>query len=160
MMLARTPLVDLSPANTEFKREVLQGFSANPKRMSPKFLYDRRGSKLFERICEVEAYYPTRAEHEILKHGCREMAALLGRNVLLIEPGAGNGAKVRYLLDVLESPAAYVPVEISRDALVPMTNALAKRYPNLEIHPVCADYTKHLSLPEALANRGQKRVAC
>lgn len=158
-MLAKSRFTDLHPAVSEFRDDVLRGFLAKQKKLSPKYLYDRRGSKLFERICEVEAYYPTRAETEILKNGCREMAALIGRRALLIEPGAGNGAKVRYLLDSLESPEAYVPVEISRDALLPMTNALQKRYPRLYIHPVCADYTKTLELPEALVGRGQKRVA-
>ena len=158
-MLAKSRFTDLHPAVSEFRNDVLRGFSARQKQLSPKYLYDRRGSKLFERICEVEAYYPTRAEHEILKNGAREMATLMGRHVLLIEPGAGNGAKVRYLLDALEACDGYVPLEISRDALLPMTNALAKRYPALEIHPVCADYTKHLELPEALAGRGKKRVA-
>ncbi|RZA04449.1 MAG: L-histidine N(alpha)-methyltransferase [Proteobacteria bacterium] len=158
-MLAKSRFTDLHTASSEFKADVLRGFSGPVKQISPKYLYDRRGSKLFERICEVEAYYPTRAEHEILKNGCREMAALMGRHVLLIEPGAGNGAKVKYLLDVMEAPDAYVPVEISRDALLPMTNVLQKRYPKLEIHPVCADYTKHLELPASLEGRGQKRVA-
>lgn len=158
-MIAKSRLTDLHPAVSEFCHDVLRGFSSAQKKLSPKYLYDRRGSKLFERICEVEAYYPTRAEHEILKNGAREMALLMGRHTLLIEPGAGNGAKVRYLLDALEACDGYVPVEISRDALLPMTNALAKRYPRLAIHPICGDYTKGITLPPELAEKGQKRVA-
>jgi L-histidine N-alpha-methyltransferase len=157
-MLAKSLMVDLSPAQAEFREDAWRALQANPKTISPKWLYDRQGSKIFEKICEVEAYYPTRAETEILKHGAREMAHLIGRNAVLIEPGAGNGVKVRHLLDALESPQAYVPVEISKDALIPAANSLRKAYPRLSVVPVCADYTKGISLPEALEEKAGRRV--
>ncbi|MFQ5410958.1 MAG: L-histidine N(alpha)-methyltransferase, partial [Phycisphaerae bacterium] len=97
--------------------EVLCGLRGAHKTLPCKLLYDRRGSKLFDRICELDAYYPTRTELAIMHRYAGDMAEAIGPHSLLIEYGSGSSLKTRLLLDHLDSPAAYVPVDISREHL-------------------------------------------
>lgn len=137
---------DLHPPQVDMLREVLEGLRREPPMISPKYFYDQRGSELFEAITETDEYYPFRTELGLLeKHG-DEMAALLGSDGLLIELGSGSSRKIRLLLDALQ-PAAYMPVDISRDFLLQAANDLAREYPELEVHATCADYTSGLKLP-------------
>jgi dimethylhistidine N-methyltransferase len=127
--------------------EVLAGLERPQKELPSKLLYDTHGSDLFEQICELEEYYPTRTELAILRQHAPDMARLLGRDCLLIEYGSGSGRKARLLLDQLASPVGYVPIDISRTALEQSVGELAAAYPHLEVLPVCADYTQPFELP-------------
>jgi dimethylhistidine N-methyltransferase len=113
-----------------------------------KFFYDELGSRLFDRICELDDYYPTRTETGILQKRLPDIAELCGPRCAVVEPGSGSSAKTRLLLDHLESPVAYIPIEISRAHLVRAAKALNGDYFSLEILPVCADYHQPLQLPE------------
>ena len=138
---------DYAPAADDFYHEVMAGLREPRKTLPCKFLYDERGSELFERICELEEYYPTRTEIEIMEERVDEMAEALGPRVLLLEYGSGSSRKTRLLLDALVEPAGYVPIDISREALETSAKALALAYPELEVLPVCADYTQDFDLP-------------
>ncbi len=138
---------DLRPALADFKTEVLAGLSATPKQIAPKFFYDERGSELFEAITETREYYPTRTEIQIIESACQELTGVLGAHGLLIELGSGSTRKIRNLLSCLQ-PQIYMPIDISGDHLQKQSAALAKDFPQIQIHAVCADYTQGLQLPE------------
>lgn len=140
------------------RAEVLEGLRRDPPRIPPKFLYDDRGSALFDEICELPEYYPTRTELAITRARAPEIAELCGPDALVVEYGSGSSVKTRLLLDALESPAAYVPIDISRDHLLAAARRLAAAYPELEILPVCADYTRELRIPAPRRPAG-RRVA-
>ncbi len=146
--------VDFSPDRKAFLADVLAGLGNEPKQLSAKYFYDTRGSELFEEITGLDEYYQTRTEIRILEAHASEIAALAGPGVVLIEPGAGAVRKVRILLDVLNEPAAFVPVDISGEHLLAATRHLSKDYPSLPILPVIADYMRpfDLRLPSNLAD--------
>jgi len=127
--------------------EILEGLLAAQKHLSPKWFYDERGSELFDRICTLPEYYPTRTELSIMSEHLDEVAKLVGPRAAVIEFGAGSNLKVRQLLDALDEPAAYVPVEISADYLLKQAEDLARDYPNVHIQPVFADFTRPFELP-------------
>ena len=137
---------DLHPPMDDLKEEVLKGLSCQPKVIPPKFFYDEYGSQLFDQITELPEYYPTRTEIAILKEYGKEMASLLGKESLLLELGSGSSQKIRLLLDALK-PAAYMPIDISKEHLLKSVQILATDYPDLEIHATCADYSDHFHLP-------------
>ncbi|GAB6039576.1 L-histidine N(alpha)-methyltransferase [Endothiovibrio diazotrophicus] len=139
---------DLHPSLADFKSEVLSGMGAERKRLSPKFFYDRRGSQLFDTITELPEYYPTRTEIGILERHAPAMAGYLGKDCLLLELGSGSSRKVRLLLDALR-PAAYMPIDISRQHLLESAQTLAGDYPQLQIHATCADYSAPFELPHS-----------
>lgn len=120
--------------------EVLRGLSATPKSIPAKFFYDAHGAQLFEQICELPEYYPTRTELAIMRDHAKEMAAAIGANVVLLEFGSGSGRKTRILLEAL-APAAYVPIDISREQLIESANAIAREFPLIEVDAICADYS-------------------
>eukprot|EP00118_Oscarella_pearsei_P019214 m.203067 g.203067 ORF g.203067 m.203067 type:complete len:328 (+) comp39619_c0_seq20:865-1848(+) len=134
----------------EFLKDVLDGLSKPQKQLHPKYLYDDAGSLLFEQICELDEYYPTRTETAIVASHCKEMAAFAGPGAVVIEPGSGAGAKTRLLLKALSSPAAYVPIEISDDALQRSTEVLNADFPHLKVFPICGDFTGDVTLPRNL----------
>jgi dimethylhistidine N-methyltransferase len=145
-ILERSP----SPGRLEtagFLHAVLQGLQSRPKTLPCKYLYDAEGSRLFEEICELEEYYVTRTEHGILREHCAEIAARCGPDCLLIELGSGSSTKTRRLLDQLDTPAAYVPIDIAREQLDLATEQLRREYPWLEVLPLCADYHRPFELP-------------
>lgn len=150
--------LDLEPASTNVVHEVLLGLSRAKKTLPPKLLYDKKGSEIFERICDLDEYYPTRAETEILKVFATEMTSLIGEEALIIEPGSGSGEKVRQLLPHLKNPKGYVPVEISREILLRMTDELHQEFPDLKVSPVCADFTQEISLPLTVDSINGKKV--
>lgn len=140
-------LLDLEPAASDFLAEVIAGLSASPRTLPSKFFYDERGAELFQEICELPEYYITRTERLILqKHG-PEMAESIGANAELVGFGTGAGIKTRMLLEHLENPIAYVPVDISKEGLKESARVLQRAMPRLEILPVCADYLQDLRLP-------------
>jgi len=127
--------------------EIETGLRQTPKSLPCKLFYDARGSRLFEEICELEEYYLTRTELAILRSHAEEMAEALGPQVALLEFGSGASIKTRLLLDALDDPRMYVPIEISRSALRTSCRVLEHTYPTLQVRPVCGDYTAPLSLP-------------
>jgi dimethylhistidine N-methyltransferase len=137
-----------APDLTTATQEILAGLTARQKRLSPKFFYDERGSELFDRICELEEYYPTRTELKLMRAHGAELAALVGPRASVIEFGAGSNVKVRLLLDHLIEPAAYVAVDISPEYLLKQAADLAADYPDVHIQPVFADFTQPFALPE------------
>ena len=150
-------VTDQAPAREEFLRDALGGLQASPKTLPCKYFYDERGSKLFDDICELPEYYPTRTELGIMERHGDDMAAVLGPACLVVEYGSGSSMKTRLLLDRLEEPAGYVPVDISREHLLASAAALAAEYPTLEVLPVCADFTQPFELPAP--SRSPKRTA-
>jgi dimethylhistidine N-methyltransferase len=128
-------------------REVLAGLARPDKKLPCKYFYDERGSRLFDEICELEEYYLTRCELAILRRDAGEMAGRLGPGCALVEYGSGSSLKTRLLLDRLDRPAAYVPVDISGEHLLRSARRLARAYPDLEVVPVCADFTRPFPLP-------------
>jgi len=140
-------LHDFKPGQDCFRAEVLSGLRKSQKELPAKHFYDEPGSCLFERICTLDEYYIPRTEAAIMETYIEEMVELLGPRVLLIEYGSGNSAKTRILLDHLREPAAYVPIDISREQLLRATRELASAYSGLEVLPVCADYTSDFELP-------------
>ena len=139
--------LDLVPSPTTILKEVLAGLSKSQKSLPPKLLYDKRGSEIFEKICLLEEYYPTRTETEILKTYSSDIANMIEAEVLIIEPGSGAGDKIRYLLPHLIKPRAYVPIEIAKDILLRMTEEFHEEFPRLRVIPVCADFNEDVELP-------------
>lgn len=133
--------------DTDDGAEILAGLCSTPKTLPCKLFYDAVGSELFERICELPEYYPTRTEIGILRGNIASIADRIGPGAMLIEYGSGASVKTRILLDHLREPAAYVPIDISREMLVETAHVLHASYPDLEILPVCADYTADYALP-------------
>jgi dimethylhistidine N-methyltransferase len=137
--------------------DVLEGLKKEPKELSPVWFYDELGSFLFDNICELPEYYITRTELQIMHGHALEMTQHIGPEAALIEFGSGTSLKTRLLLDHLENPLAYVPVDISREHLFTAAGSLAKDYPNLHIVPVCADFTQNFELPQFI-RAAQRRV--
>ena len=138
--------------------EVLAGLLAPNKHLPCKLLYDARGAELFEQICTVDAYYPTRAEVALLQQSMTSIAAVVGPAVRVVEPGSGAGTKTRMLLAALERPRAYVPIDVSEEQLVETAIALRADFPGVDVQPVCGDYTAPLELPAAPANTARNLV--
>jgi dimethylhistidine N-methyltransferase len=136
-----------------FRADVLAGLARPQKRLPAKYFYDAAGSRLFDRITELDEYYPTRTELGIVRRHAAAMAARCGRRCLLVELGAGSLVKVRLLLDRLDAPAGYVPVDVSGDHLRGAAAALADDYPALAVRPVVADFTRPFALPDVPAAR-------
>lgn len=139
-------MTDSAPNRT--RDAVLRGLRGDPKTLSPTLLYDEAGAALFERITTLEEYYLTRAELEILRARVGEIAPLAGPGCALIEYGSGAGLKVRLLLDALETPAAYIPIDISRGQLARVAAEIAAEYPGITVDPVNADYSAPFELPD------------
>lgn len=131
----------------DFRDAVLAGLNSRPRAIPCRFFYDARGSRLFDRICELPEYYPTRTEMALLADHADEMAALIGPDADLVEFGAGSSTKVRLLLDALDRPHAFVPIDISGDHLKHAAQALEDDYPGLAVTPVVGDFTRPLTLP-------------
>jgi dimethylhistidine N-methyltransferase len=146
----RVTVLDLEPVNADFLAEVLAGLSRRPRSLPCKFFYDERGADLFLKICELPEYYITRTETELLRRYGGEMAESIGANAELIGFGTGAGIKTRMLLQNLENPIAYVPVDISKQRLTDSAQELSRAMPGLEILPVCGDYLQDLQLPTPL----------
>ncbi len=136
-----------------FREDVLHGLSLPHKSIPPKHLYDARGSKLFDAITGLNEYYPTRTERNILDSHAESIAGALGPGATLIEPGAGSCEKAQALLATLEQPRSYVPIEISLTALEAGSHRIAERFPHVEVHPICTDFTTELPLTSGGDNR-------
>ncbi len=131
---------------TSLRDDVLAGLALPQKAIPPKYFYDERGSKLFEAICELPEYYPTRTEMAIMRTHADEIARLLGPAIELVEFGSGASVKTRLLIEHCR-PVLYVPIEISVDALREAAALLARDYPWLNISGIVADFAQPLELP-------------
>ncbi|HUN51263.1 MAG TPA: L-histidine N(alpha)-methyltransferase [Candidatus Sulfotelmatobacter sp.] len=138
---------DLGHVEEKFRDAVLDGLTAPAKHIPCKFLYDARGSALFDQICELPEYYPTRTEMRLLRHFGGEIAATIGPGAQIVEFGSGASRKSRILLDALDRPQMYVPIDVSRQHLRAAAEALARDYGELEIMAICGDYTRTVPLP-------------
>lgn len=141
-----------------FLDEIILGLKGPQKKVSSKFLYDQRGSELFEKICDQEEYYLTRAENKILKAYAHEMSRLIGPNSLIIEPGSGNAEKVMHLLLRLNRVRGYIPIDISESSLMSLVKTIQQRIPKVEILPLCCDFTQMSGMPSMVQNHTGKKV--
>ena len=128
-------------------KEIVKGLSQEQKTISPKYFYDERGSQLFDKITELPEYYLTDAELEIMQSNIHEMAALIGKTASLIEFGSGSSLKTRILLENLDDLAAYVPVDISEEHLFSSAQKIRAEFPDIDVRPVVADFTRPFALP-------------
>jgi len=150
-------IADCCDYDQNFLIDVLRGLSQAQKSLPCKYFYDERGSQLFDKICQLDEYYPTRTEQQIMLDNAPDMAEQLGSEVMLIEFGSGSSIKTRILLDELDSPVAYVPLDISEEHLLNTAAVLEEKYPQIEILPLVADFTKPFELP--LASRPPSHAA-
>ena len=141
------PGITHPPQSSEFERELVAALSARPRSISPKFFYDTAGSQLFDRICDLPEYYPTRTEFGLLSVHAAEMTALFPAHADLIEFGAGSVTKVRLLLDAWRARGRFLPLDISAEHLHASAAQLRADYPGLEVLPLAADFTRPLALP-------------
>lgn len=139
-----------------FLAELLAGLARPQKSISPKYFYDAAGSALFERICHLPEYYPTRTELGILRAHAQDMATHMGPHAEVVEFGAGSLHKVRLLLDAMVQPRRYIPIDISGDHLHAAAHNLRQAYPALDVHPHVADFTQDLSLPPHAPGQGRR----
>jgi dimethylhistidine N-methyltransferase len=145
--LRELPAIASPSDERSFAEDVIFGLASMPKSLPCKYFYDARGSALFDRITELDEYYPTRTESELMRTHARAMATTIGAGALIVELGSGSAVKTRLLLDALERPAGYAPVDISADHLERTARALAADYPKLEVLPVAADFTRGFMVP-------------
>ena len=155
---ALTSFIDHHPPLEDFRGAVVHGLSLPQKALPSKFFYDEAGSALFDEICQLEEYYPTRTEIGILRAQADEIAALAGPRRQLVEFGSGSSVKSRILLETLDDLAAYLPIDISREHLLRSATDLAAAFPTIEVIAVCADYTAALDLPVARRDPEARRL--
>jgi dimethylhistidine N-methyltransferase len=136
----------------DVRAELIAGLTAPAPRISPKFLYDSLGSKLFEAICELPEYYPTRTEALIFRHGGEEIAQACGVGATLVDLGAGNCAKAASLFPLLR-PTQYVAVDISSEFVHGAVQQLRHRFVGIDMQAVAQDFSAGLALPDTVAGR-------
>lgn len=146
----RDAVAPATPARAmpSFERDVMLGLTLRQKAIPSTWLYDHRGSELFEQITRLEAYYPSRSETRILDRCAGEIAAVVGPRAIVIELGSGSSRKTRRLLGALDAPQAYLPIDISAQFLAESTAELPTLYAGLRVLPIVADFTRIDSLPE------------
>ena len=144
--------------DNDFLNDVIEGLSQNPKTLKPKYFYDNRGAQLFTEICTTPEYYPTRTEIKILNQNAEDIASQIGDNTAFIEYGSGALEKIKILLNFLNEPVGLIPVDISEDQLFASAKNLENLYPDLEILPVAADFTKPIPIP-GFSHPPKKHVA-
>lgn len=140
-------------ANTALYRDAIRGLSQDRKSISPKWLYDARGSALFEQITRLPEYYLTRTETQVLRSHARMLSALVPPGGVLVEIGSGASVKTRLLLDEGRHFEAYAPIDISKDFLIETSIALRGDYPKLRVLPVEADFLSEIAFPRIIETR-------
>ena len=148
---------EIAAHRARLKADVLQGLTSSPKSLPPKYFYDERGSSLFQSISQTPEYYLTRSELAIMEQSADEIASAMGPGCLLIEYGSGAADKAHLVLDLLEEPAGYISIDISKKHLADAVDSLARSYRDLEVLGVHADFTADFELPE-VARPVQRRV--
>ncbi len=150
--VVRTPRGAGSPLSSDaFAEDVIEGLTAKPKRLPPKYFYDLAGSALFERITHLPEYYPTRSELGLLKGNAPAIASLFPPGCALVEFGAGSSRKARILLGAAATVEAYVPVDISGDFLEQDAAQLRRDFPRLTVQPLVGDFSQQMEFPPAIA---------
>jgi len=150
-------LTDLTPGPQQVLADAVAGLSSTPRYLPSKYFYDAAGSRLFEEITRTREYYPTRTELALLQDRLPEIADRVGPGLHVVELGSGSGRKTALLLAALQDPVAYTPIEISRAALLASIGHLAPALPQVEMLPVCADFTRPVQLPQP-ARPAQRRL--
>jgi len=152
LVSAQRVIASEAPAEAEsgFLQDLRHALATPPHAISPKYFYDAEGSRLFDRICDLPEYYPTRTERDILTARAAEIADCVGTGGDLVEFGAGSCSKVRLLLDALR-PRRYVPIDISAEHLEAAAAQLGDEHPGLLVLPLSGDYTTGVHLPPPLA---------
>jgi dimethylhistidine N-methyltransferase len=140
-----------------FREDVIAGLSLPEKALSPKYFYDAAGSRLFEAICRLKEYYPTRSELALTRAHLDDIARFTGARCQLIEYGSGESLKTRLLIERLR-PSAYVPVDISEAALRAAAKRFARAFPWLDVLSVLGDFMQPLKLPVYSARNSDRRV--
>ncbi|QDU58322.1 L-histidine N(alpha)-methyltransferase [Aeoliella mucimassa] len=140
---------ELPLAIEEFLEDVLEGLSGEQKTLPSKYFYDRRGSLLFDQICELPEYYPTRTEVAIMQQHGQQMADRIGERAIVVELGSGSSMKTGALLSRLPKPTCYVPVDISGEHLYEAAERIAEAHDDVQVVPVHADFTQEFALPDA-----------
>ena len=148
--------MEAASPSAQFQQDVRAGLAHKPRSIPPKYFYDAPGSQLFDRICELPEYYPTRTELAILTRHAPEIAMRIGPRAEIVEFGAGSLTKVRLLLDALDAPARYLPIDISGEHLEGAASRLRVERPQLAVQPIAADYTRTFALPPPLAGSGRR----
>lgn len=149
---------DFKPAVGDFRSEVIEALRQTPKRLPCKYLYDHRGSVLFDKICTLDDYYPTRTEMGLLRDIMPEVNQAIGDARTIIEFGSGGNIKIRILLDGLDDVHTYVPIDISREHLALSSEDLQSDHEDLNVISVCADYTKPFPLPDEIESIPERLV--
>jgi dimethylhistidine N-methyltransferase len=139
-------LATLDPQTLSFRDDALAGLAAPIPAIPARWLYDHRGSELFDEITRLPSYYPTRTETKLLQDIMPDVAARVPKGSAVVEFGAGSATKTPLLLEAI-APAAYVPVDISGDYLEQSAAELQQRFPKLDVIPVVADFARPFSLP-------------
>jgi L-histidine Nalpha-methyltransferase len=133
-------------SHNEFLDDVIQGLESDNKTLPCKYFYDEKGSNLFEAICDLDEYYITRTELKLIESIKHQLADLIGKNAVIIEPGAGAGKKIQTLLSALDSPALYVPTDISKDFLFYSAQKIQQRFPKLDVMPLQGDFSQPFTM--------------
>ena len=154
---AAIQFLDLLTITGSFRLDVLEGLAKQPKQLPPKYFYDAVGSALFDAICGLEEYYPTRTETALLERHREEIARRVGSDCALIEFGSGMSHKSRVVIAAVE-PAVYVPIDIARETLRAAADNLAWRFPRLAVVAICADYSRPVAIPSLDAFAPRRRV--
>lgn len=147
---SRQTTLEFSPSFLPYSLQMaaLSGLENESKTLPSALFYDATGARLFEEICKLPEYYPTRTESTILRQYAPALASHIGEDAALIDYGSGSGEKAQYLLDHLPSLTAYIPVDVSREQLMQVAAKRSVQYPLLQVLPICADYTEHFDFPE------------
>ena len=145
------PSQEYEPFSDEFAHAVRKGLGARQKRLPCHFLYDARGSELFEEITGLDEYYPTRTEIGLLERCGPEIEKLAGPGCAVVEFGSGSSRKTHILIAGLERPAAYVPIDIADEALAEAAERVQAKFPALDVRPVHADFNQPIDLPAEVA---------
>lgn len=149
---------DYQPVFESLEAAVINGLSQSPKELHPKFFYDEKGSQIFDRICEQPEYYVPAVERRIFENDADEIIECIGKQAVIIEPGAGSSIKIRFFLDRMQgefAPVMYVPMDISAEHLKASAQALANEYPSTRIDAICVDHTKPYDLPDDIPSKNR-----
>lgn len=150
---------DDTPPITKFAHDVVAGLQKAQKEVPSKYLYDQKGSMLFDEICSLQEYYPTRTELRILAEHGSNLSKRIPEESLIIELGSGSHRKIDLLLQFLTKPAAYLAIDISRDFMLEASEHINATYPQLQVIALCADYTTITALPEQILEHTGPRLA-
>ena len=156
--MTQVTITDLKPKLGDFKADVLEGLKASPKKLSPMYFYDQTGSQIFDEICQLPEYYPTRTETAILKEQADILDETLGNPCVLIEYGSGSSIKIEQLLKNSKKIATYVPIDISFEHLKESVHQLAESFPNLPIEAYCANYNDPEAIEQITLNEAHQKT--